>query len=179
MKVFTATNGILFTIAEDGVLQWEGGYDPRRVTDALREYFQRERDIALTTANFETLREHFQAERDEALGRWRDPENPNMVCYPVAGDLDAVWVMYEGAGSRYYVTRTGWELTRPHYVSETAGRYFAAHQEPKPRPPFAAYVDKNGSAVWVTDENGNLRCLSDQNLAPEKYAPFTRLLPDE
>ena len=112
MKVFTATNGILFTITEDGVLRWEGGYDPRRVTDALREYFQRERDTQ--------------------LGRWRDPENPNMVCYPVACDLDAVWVMYEGAGSRYYVNRTGWELTRPQYASETAGRYFQAHPEPKP-----------------------------------------------
>ena len=55
----------------------------------------------------------------------------------------------------------------------------AAHPKPKPCPPFAAYVDKNGSAVWVTDENSNLRCLSDQNLDPEKYAPFTRLLPDE
>ena len=159
MKVFTATNGILFTITEDGVLRWEGGYDPRRVTDALREYFQRERDTQ--------------------LGRWRDPKNPNMVCYPVACDLDAVWVMYEDDGSRYHATRTGPRNLLPHYVSETAGRYFAAHPEPKPCPPFAAYVDKNGSAVWVTDENGNLRCLSDQNLDPEKYAPFTRLLPDE
>ena len=114
MKVFTATNGILFTITEDGVLQWEGGYDPRRVTDALREYFQRERDTQ--------------------LGRWRDPQNPDMVCYPVVGDLDAVWVVYEGDGSRYHATRTDWERIRPHYVSETARRYFQAHPEPKPRP---------------------------------------------
>ena len=150
MKVFTATNGILFTITEDGVLRWEGGYDPRRVTDALREYFQRERDIALTTANFETLREYFQAERDEALGRWRDPENPNMVCYPVACDLDAVWVMYEGAGSRYYVTRTGWELTRPQYASETAGRYFEAHPEPKPWEKARPYCDE----IWALTIHG-------------------------
>ena len=135
------------------------------------------RDIALTTANFETLRAFFQAERDDALGRWRDPENPDMVCYPIAYDTDAVLVMYEGDMTRYYTTRSTWKDVTPYYVSETAGRYFAAH--PKPRPPFAAYVDKNGSAVWVTDENGNLRCLSDQNLDPEKYAPFTRLLPDE
>ena len=132
-----------------------------------------------TLETTEALRAFFQAERDETLGRWRDPENPDLVCYPVTCDLDAVWVMHEGSGSRYYVNRIGWELTRPHYASETAGRYFQAHPKPKPRPPFAAYVDKNGSAVWVTDENGNLRCLSDQNLDPEKYAPFTRLLPDE
>ena len=157
MKVFTATNGILFTIAEDGVLRWEGGYDPRRVTGALREYFQRERDIALTTANFETLREYFQAERDEALGRWRDPENPNMVCYPVACDLDAVWVMYEGAGSRYYVTRTGWELTRPQYASETAGRYFQAHPVPEQKPWEEAKVGE----IWEIGllELGPSACL--------------------
>ena len=132
-----------------------------------------------TLETTEALRAFFQAERDKELGRWRDPENPNIVCYPVADYLDAVWVMREGDGSRYLATRTRWERIGPHYVDEAAGRYFQAHPEPKPRPPFAAYVDKNGSAVWVTDENGNLRCLSDQNLDPEKYAPFTRLLPDE
>ena len=132
-----------------------------------------------TLETTEALRAFFQAERDEQLGRWRDTENVDMVCFPVVGDLDAVWVVCEGDGSRYHATRTDWERIRPHYVSETARRYFQAHPEPKPRPPFAAYVDKNGSAVWVTDENGNLRCLSDQNLDPEKYAPFTRLLPDE
>ena len=80
------------------------------------------------------LREYFQAERDDALGRWRDTENPDMVCFPVVGDLDAVWVVYEGDGSRYHATRTDWERIRPHYVSETARRYFQAHPEPKPRP---------------------------------------------
>ena len=101
------------------------------------------RDIALTTANFETLREYFQAERDEALGRWRDPENPNMVCYPVACDLDAVLVMYEGDMTRYYATRSTWKDVTPHYVSETAGRYFAAHPEPKP------WEEAKPGEVWV------------------------------
>ena len=134
------------------------------------------RDIALTTANFETLRAFFQAERDDALGRWRDPENPNVVVYPCLNQDDGygrvVWVLDEAE------MVSGTVLDDRHSHS-SASRYFAAHPEPKPRPPFAAYVDKNGSAVWVTDENGNLRCLSDQNLDPEKYAPFTRLLPDE
>ena len=40
------------------------------------------RDIALTTADFEALREYFQAERDEALGRIRDKVNPRFVWYP-------------------------------------------------------------------------------------------------
>lgn len=125
MKVFTATNGILFTITEDGVLLWEGCYDPRRVTDALREYFQRERDTQ--------------------LGRWRDPENPDMVCYPVVGDLDAVLVMYEGDMTRYYATRSTWKDVTPHYVSEAAGRYFQAHPEPEPRP----WEEAKPGEVWV------------------------------
>ena len=130
------------------------------------------------------VRAFFQAERDEELGRWRDPENPDWITYP-ADKEDAVWVFNEreGGGSQYWTrgiagfydpAYTGYSAS--HYA---AGRYFAAHPKPKPCPPFAAYVDKNGSAVWVTDENSNLRCLSDQNLDPEKYAPFTRLLPDE
>ena len=137
MKVFTATNGILFTITEDGVLRWEGGYDPRRVTDALREYFQRERDTQ--------------------LGRWRDPQNPDIVCYPVVGDLDAVWVVYEGDGSRYHATRTDWERIRPHYVSETARRYFQAHPEPKPRP----WEEAKPGEIWEIGllELGPSACL--------------------
>ena len=131
MKVFTATNGILFTITEDGVLRWEGGYDPRRVTDALREYFQRERDTQ--------------------LGRWRDPQNPDIVCYPVVGDLDAVWVVYEGDGSRYHATRTDWERIRPHYVSETARRYFAAHPDEEPHKPWH---DAKVGEYWLVTLEG-------------------------
>ena len=128
MKVFTATNGILFTITEDGVLRWEGGYDPRRVTDALREYFQRERDTQ--------------------LGRWRDPQNPDMVCYPVAYDLDAVLVMYEGDMTRYYATRSTWKDVTPYCVSEAARRYFAAHPEPKP------WEDAEEGDIWVLTRYG-------------------------
>ena len=139
------------------------------------------RDIALTTANFETLRAFFQAERDDALGRWRDTENPDIVVYALSmvdGEDRCIRLLNELSGA----TWLDWGRVA---LPGPASRYFAAHPqpesepEPKPRPPFAAYVDKNGSAVWVTDENGNLRCLSDQNLDPEKYAPFTRLLPDE
>ena len=129
-----------------------------------------------TLETTEALRAFFQAERDDALGRWRDPENPNVVVYPCLNQDDGygrvVWVLDEAE------MVSGTVLDDRHSHS-SASRYFAAHPQPEPRPPFAAYVDKNGSAVWVTDENGNLRCLSDQNLDPEKYAPFTRLLPDE
>ena len=129
-----------------------------------------------TLETTEALRAFFQAERDDALGRWRDPENMDMVAYRTPEDDDGcgrcILLLDENTGDNQWE----WEQIA---TSGPGLRYFAAHSEPKPRPPFAAYVDKNGSAVWVTDENGNLRCLSDQNLDPEKYAPFTRLLPDE
>ena len=104
--------------------------------------------IILSEEEMDELRARLQAERDEALGRWRDPENPDMVCYPVAYDLDAVLVMYEGDMTRYYATRTDWERIRPHYVSETAGRYFAAHPEPKP------WDDAEEGDIWVLTRYG-------------------------
>ena len=103
-----------------------------------------------TLETTEALRAFFQAERDEQLGRWRDPENPDIVCYPVACDLDAVWVMYEGDWTRYHASRSGWEDVLPHYVSETAGRYFAAHPEPKPW--HAARPDCD--EIWVLTIHG-------------------------
>ena len=87
------------------------------------------RDIALTTANFETLRAFFQAERDQELGRWRDPENPNIVVYPRPDDDDedgrCVWLLDENTGNKHWE----WEHTAS---PGPADRYFAAHPEPKP-----------------------------------------------
>ena len=132
-----------------------------------------------TLETTEALRAFFQAERDEALGRWRDPENPNTVVYPHDDVNTTVHDETTGAYLNWSREQAEDDEYSLGFGFATARAYFAAHPEPEPRPPFAAYVDKNGSAVWVTDENSNLRCLSDQNLDPEKYAPFTRLLPDE
>ena len=89
------------------------------------------RDIALTTANFETLRAFFQAERDEALGRWRDPENPNVVVYPCLNQDDGygrvVWVLDEAE------MVSGTVLDDRHSHS-SASRYFDAHPLPEPEP---------------------------------------------
>ena len=108
------------------------------------------RDIALTTADFKALREYFQAERDEELGRWRDTENPNIVVYALSmmdGEDRCIRLLNELSGA----TWLDWGRVA---LPGPASRYFEAPPEPEPRPPFAAYVDKNGSAVWVTDENG-------------------------
>ena len=103
--------------------------------------------IILSEEEMDELRAHLQAERDIELGRWRDTENPDMVCFPVVGDLDAVWVVHEGDGSRYHATRTDWERIRPHYVSETARRYFAAHPQPEPEP--KPWEEAKPGEVWV------------------------------
>ena len=87
--------------------------------------------IILSEEEMDELRAHLQAERDQELGRWRDPEIPDMVCFPVVGDLDAVWVGYEGSGLAYMRERNQ-AFYAGNKFSEVARRYFAAHPEPKP-----------------------------------------------
>ena len=105
------------------------------------------RDIALTTANFETLRAFFQAERDEALGRWRDPENPNMVAYrtPEEDDDDgrSIRLLDESSGESWL----SWERIA---IYDSSARYFAAHPEPKPW--HAARPDCD--EIWVLTIHG-------------------------
>ena len=130
--------------------------------------------IILSEEEMDELRAHLQAERDDALGRWRDTENPDMVCFPVVGDLDAVWVVYEGDGSRYHATRTDWELTRPHYASEAAGRYFQAH--PDPNPWRTAQPDE----IWVLtdgDRSEVFRCGENGLYSLKTGDPISRVFP--
>ena len=77
------------------------------------------------------LRAFFQAERDDALGRWRDPKNPDYVVYP-RPDLDdddgrGVLVLNE----RSAATRHDWEQIA---LPGPADRYFTAHPLPEPEP---------------------------------------------
>ena len=113
--------------------------------------------IVLDQDEVKALRTYFQEERDTELNRWRDPQNPGIVCYPVTGNLDAVWVMREGDGSRYLATRTRWERIGPHYVAEAACRYFQAHPEPKPRP----WEEAKPGEIWEIGllELGPSACL--------------------
>ena len=105
------------------------------------------RDIALTTANFETLRAFFQAERDDALGRWRDPENPNVVVYPVPDQNDGygrvVWVLDEAE----MVSRTVLDDREQIALPGPARRYFEAHPQPEPEP--KPWEEAKPGEVWV------------------------------
>lgn len=118
--IFTASNGIEIEISQDGYLLGKGDYGS---------------GSTYATAGPEgigALREYFTHERDAELGRWRDPENPDLVIYP-NGD-DAVCVFSESTGSCWDVLRSVATRERPAYSTwvESAARYFAAHPEPKP-----------------------------------------------
>ena len=82
------------------------------------------------------VRAFFQAERDETLGRWRDPENPDTVCY--LAKEDSVYVFNERTGNKaFYWLRDSlparlWLKGAERDSYETARRYFETHPEPKP-----------------------------------------------
>ena len=113
-------------------------------------------DMELPTADFKTLREYFQAERDEQLGRWRDPEIPDMVVYP--HDDVTITVLDEVDGKRFWWTR-GDELDArqerfPGF--DTARAYFAAH--PNPKPWDAAQPDEVWALTINNDREEVFRC---------------------
>ena len=99
-----------------------------------------------TLETTEALRAFFQAERDEELGRWRDTENTDMVAYrtPEEDDDDGrcILLLDENTGDKH------WEWERI-ATSGPGLRYFAAHPEPKPRD--AAQPDE----VWVLTINND------------------------
>ena len=90
----------------------------------------KERSGVYTLETTEALRAFFQAERDDALGRWRDTENPNVVVYPCLNQDDGygrvVWVLDEAE------MVSGTVLDDRHSHS-SASRYFAAHPLPDPQ----------------------------------------------
>ena len=80
---------------------------------------------------------HLQLQLDTRLGRWRDPENPNMVCYKAR--RGGVFIVDErsvdecsGDGSLWFqnqVSSFGYKNKRFHEKHDTAYRYFQAHPE--------------------------------------------------
>ena len=104
-----------------------------------------------TLETTEALRAFFQAERDEQLGRWRDPENPNIVVYPIPAMNDqgdgygrAVWVLDEAE------MVSGTVLDDRHSHS-SASHYFAAHPEPEPWDAAQPDCDE----IWVMTINSD------------------------
>ena len=108
------------------------------------------RDIALTTADFAALREYFQAERDETLGRWRDPEDPNMVVYPRPDQDDSYgrcMSLFDESSGEFWLA---WERIATH---DSSARYFAAHPESRP------WENAGPGEIWELTGAGGLKQL--------------------
>ena len=134
-KRFVASNGFEGIVDEDGDLELnELGW--------LSEFIHGDRYITAAA-------EYFQHKRDEELGRWRDPENQNMVVYPWRHGH--VSVLDETTG-----IRSGWDReealkdwNEPPKGFATARAYFAAHP-PEPKP----WEEAEAGEVWVITHEG-------------------------
>lgn len=127
------------------------------------------------------LREFFQHERDLELGRWRWPENAAIVAWESRRSNEKeVTVLDEGTGYVGYFSRghVADVVLNEGALRRAARAYFAAHPEPKPLPsePHTAWVDKYGTDIWWVDGLGVLRCCASPSSNPAKYAPFTQLI---
>lgn len=142
-KTFTASNGVEIETTVHGCLCTVGC-------------------IGYAWAGFEgveALREYFQHERDRELGRWRDPDNPDFVVYrrPKRDDElgRAVWVLDETTATGY----TYWEHSTPAWPGKyaqmwkAAERYYEAHPEPRP------WDEAEPGEIWELTEPGGLNQL--------------------
>lgn len=86
---------------------------------------------------FKAMREWMQHRRDQELGRWRDPEAPDVVVYHLpSAKREAtgrtVRVLDERLGAAAICNEHLERSSDPTNAEPTAKRYFAAHPEPKP-----------------------------------------------
>ncbi len=88
------------------------------------------------------LRAFFQEERDTELNRWRDPENPDMVCYAIS-DKNHIRVLDESTGIACYFDRNDTNLRLFGSKGSTAIRYFEAH------PPKNLWEDAKEGEYWL------------------------------
>lgn len=108
-----------------------------------------------TLETTEALRAFFQAERDEQLGRWRDPENMDMVAYRTPEDDDGcgrcILLLDENTGDNH------WEWERI-ACSGSGLRYFEAHPDVEPHKPWH---DAKPGEIWEIGllELGPSACL--------------------
>ena len=130
MNDYVADNGVVLTSTDDGSIRWHPGISQRRASEALREFFQ--------------------AERDEALGRWREPENPDWICYGRGSSRDTVYVINEYYGLPYMLERDQVAYADSEF-SAVAKRYFAAHPDVEPHKPWH---DAKAGEYWLVTLEG-------------------------
>ena len=122
-EIFTASNG-------QRISRTWGAY-PLRVASAH-----------ISKKDVDALREYFLAERDKELGRWRDPEYPNIFVRVGSGPGDWVGVVKDDENGLAYgqFHRDDNKTLDP--MSIVAKRYFDAHPEKKP------WHDARAGEVW-------------------------------
>ncbi|WP_100811755.1 hypothetical protein [Microbacterium sp. BR1] len=153
---FTASNGVAVQRVPNGAGLHLSG-DPIHLDKLRSQLAGREPYGNVSPAVEVALREFFRHEEDERLGRWRWPENPDYVVYPLG--LDADGFRY----ARVLLERTGasgtWQegqrpsgaLSHPDGLGILAAMaFFDAHPEPEP-----AGHDAKVGEVWVLTANGD------------------------
>ena len=130
--------------------------------------------IFLSEEEMDELRAHLQAERDETLGRWRDPENPDMVVYPHDDVNTTVHDETTGAYLNWSREQAEDDEYSHGFGFATARAYFAAHPEPKPWD--AAQPDE----IWVLtdgDREEVFRCGEHGLYQLKTGNPLSRVFP--
>jgi hypothetical protein len=146
MNEFMASTGMAVSVEDSGC---DGATPKITINDSV--YW-------VPRPSLNALREFFQHERDTALGRWRWPENPDYVVYAQdygvqvldelegGGNILGIWNREDLASVPYR------PLESP--LARAADAYFAAHPEPKP---WLAAVE--GEAWVITVESGQFPAL--------------------
>lgn len=119
--------------------------------------------------DLEEMRNYFQQERDTKLGRWRDPENPDFVVYPLDSYSTVrrrCAIVDETTGSRHY-----WDGTEvvSSICMRVATNYFRTHPEPKP------WHEAKPGEIWdVTTKNtlGTVKTQRCQVIRNLRFLPF-------
>lgn len=95
----------------------------------------------------EALRNLFLHERDTELGRWRWPDDPRYLVFPLKDD-DEVRVLDENSGQSVAIRMSSFRpgLTHTHFVG-AALAYFDTHPDPKP------WHDAKPGEVWVFENS--------------------------
>lgn len=130
----------------------------------------------LSVKETEALREFFQHERDEELGRWRWPENPDYVVYPVIqsahemafGQNLSVMVFHEPTGVLKGYCREedqGGDLTREYPGAARA--YFEAHPERKP------WHSAKPGEIWVLTIDDSEQVVSAVQQYEKDFNPIS------
>ncbi len=188
MEKFTASNGAT-------VEEIETGSDGTRLLVwAPYPYNDVERSGGSTTAYLiddqrDALREFFQAERDAELGRWRHPELTDFVVYPDEDDMNTIRVMFEPGGGisdykREWIDGVtdpdGWNIAR------VVRDYFDAHpvrkpwENAKPGEVWLLDLTASGESAWFVngDYFQDTKTLANRHKGDKSFRAGRRIWPE-